>query len=720
MKAAGATVARRSGYILGSNGAQPLWRVAPVSKTRTIPAAAVCHRTYAHGNNKNTLLPSIQRSTTCNSPSTDVFHSCFNALREQRRFTSASERLPEILHANNDEENVLRVAIMGPPNAGKSTLFNRLMDRSANQAYKLKVEKRRSKRRRRVNPVQKNVVRGGALVSAVPGTTRDVRQAVATLGPLERFILFDTAGVDGLRLKAWQQGVTRKKKRKKYAQNWNPVLDDDDDTANDYQRPMMEQAARAAQEASAILFVFDGRIGMTPDDMETCRWLRRHVFQNKPNEKGLRAQRVILLANKLEGDLLMNNEQYEEFLDEAAEAGFGPAIPISALHGEGMAELATELVDVSRELGMLRDVDDDSDDNEDDETSEEDKEPMKKQPRPLQVAILGRPNVGKSTLVNALLQERRVITGSRPGLTRDAIRVPWTWEGHSVQIVDTAGIRKPSQREDPQMSTPRKRRNKDKHINISEPLLEDMAVQDAVRALQLADVAVLVVDAEERMLLRQDLAIADLILQEGRVLVVVANKMDLVIDHDPKDPYTRKDLESGVRLQLEERFPYLRRTPIIPLDSKSGTNVAGDLMPVVLEAYRRWERKISTGQLNSWLAEVVDGHRPPSINGRATRIKYIVQTGGRPPTFLLFANCDSLPEPYMRYLARNFQETFDMYGMQIRLSIKKSTSSSGGNPFAHKARKRRGSGLGGREARRKRGLKKVIEARRRREKAQQL
>ena len=242
-------------------------------------------------------------------------------------------------------------------------------------------------------------------------------------------------------------------------------------------------------------------------------------------------------------------------------------------------------------------------------------------------------------------------------------------------------------------------------------LLEDMAVQDALRALQVADVAVLVIDANERSLTRQDLAIANAILEEGRVLVVVANKMDLVIDEeDEENPYTRHDLAKGVRLQLEHRFPFLRMTPIVPLDSRSGKGVADELMPVVMQAKERWERTIPTGSLNRWLAEVVDGHAPPSINGRATKLKYILQTKGRPPTFLLYTNQDKLPERYIRYVTRQFQESFEMYGMQVRLAIKKSTSSNGVNPYETNSKKKRGgAGLGGREARHARGVKNLIE-----------
>jgi GTP-binding protein len=605
--------------------------------------------------------------------------------------------------SSNDPAPLLRVAVLGPPNAGKSTLFNRLMDKYENRAYKLQIEKgrRNGKGGKAARPKRRNrgkAATGGALISAIPGTTRDRRQAIGRIGDI-RFLLYDTAGVDGIRLDAWYKGQ-RKRKARGYGKDDDEVDEDDDDTANDYQRPMMEQAVLAAQDSSVIFFVFDGRVGLTADDLETCRWLRRHVLDHT---------RVVMLANKLEGTVLDDNILYEEFLDEASRAGFGPAIPISALQGDGIADIAAFLFETQKELGLARDPNDIYvDDDEDEESSNKDDD-MKQ--HPLQMAILGRPNVGKSTLVNALLQEHRVITGSRPGLTRDAIRVPWTWNGHAVQIVDTAGIRKASQRRDTSSTESVASTASRKYWN--EPLLEDMAVQDAIRALQVADVAVLVIDAEERSLTKQDMAIADLIIQEGRVLVLVANKMDLVIDEDdPVDPYTRQDLAAGVRLQVEGRFPFLRKIPIIPLNSKTGSGVANDLMPVVLQARERWERKISTGKLNRWLAEVVQEHAPPAVNGRATKLKYLLQTKGRPPTFLLYTNQTSLPESYLRYLTRQFQESFDMYGMQVRIAIKKSTSSAGTNPFAPTKSQRGGFGIGGRDARSKRRTQKKRDERR--------
>lgn len=290
--------------------------------------------------------------------------------------TAQNDNDESFLTTTDQTSRLLRVAVMGPPNAGKSTLFNRLLDKRENQTYKLHADKRKRKRGR-LSAASSAVVSGGALVSAIPGTTRDRRQAVGQLGHV-RFLLMDTAGVDGLRLKSWYR-------RRGKSQ-------DQDDADNDYERPMMEQAVMAAQSASVIFFLFDGRVGLTADDLETCRWLRRHVLTNEQDSP----QRVVLVANKLEGTVLDDNELYQDFLNEASRAGFGSPIPISALQGDGMADLALVLVEMQQTLGLTDDDDDEEAEN---------------RIRPMQMAILGRPNVGKSTLVNALLQEHRVITG---------------------------------------------------------------------------------------------------------------------------------------------------------------------------------------------------------------------------------------------------------------------------------------------------------------------
>lgn len=517
--------------------------------------------------------------------------------------------------------------------AGKSTLFNRLLDKSSNRAYRLSVDKRR---RRRITGRLSSAGQGadGAIVSPEAGTTRDRRECIGRIGGTY-FRLLDTAGVDADRLQ--DRGAL---------------------TA-----AMMRQTLEGARYAELVCLLFDARVGMTSDLQSTVKWLRQ-----VPDEGMVIPRRVVLLANKLEGDSWnYDGSPVLDHLAEATRVGFGAPIPISAAHGEGMAELAVEIEEMTaakREALAERGLDH----PEESEVSEE---------KPLQLAILGRQNVGKSTLVNALLQTERVITGPTPGLTRDAIAVEWTYDGRPVQLVDTAGIRKRAQRD---------------HSTT----IEDMAVEDAMRALKTADVAVLVIDADARMLHRQELAIADTVLKEGRALVLVANKMDLILEDD----YDQEQFAEDVRTQLEARFPYLRKTPIIPMSSLTGEAVA-DLMPVVFQARERWQRVITTGQLNAWLSEVVLEHPPPRVGGKPTRIKYIMQTKGRPPTFLLFCNTGELPDSYIRYLTRHFQDTFEMYGMEVRLAVKKSSKS---NPYAPKA-KRGGSGLGGRDARQQRLMK---------------
>ena len=445
---------------------------------------------------------------------------------------------------------------------------------------------------------------------------------------------------------------------------------------------MIEQTLEAAKSADLILLMFDARVGVTSDLNETARWLRKVEKDTKLRRRWKEEkQHVMLLANKLEGDRWQydNDSPVMDHLLEATRVGFGEAVPISAEHGEGMADIAVlieELSERKREaLGYTRvDVIRLPSSEKSKSDGEDEKE------RPLQLAILGRPNVGKSTLVNALLGEERVITGPIPGVTRDAIMVEWTWNNRPVQLVDTAGIRKITQR-----STE----------------IEDMSVQDANRAMKVADVAVLVLDAGAGNLQRQELAIADAVVKEGRALVVAANKMDLIINSGEEGgvPYTPEQYANAVSEEIEGRLPMLRKTPVVPMSSLTGENVE-QLMPVVFKARDRWERTISTGLLNRWLSDVIEAHPPPPMEGqRATKIKYVIQTKGRPPTFLLFSNVSQLPPHYMRHLARNFQDTFGMFGMEVRFSVKKSAKE---NPYEQKGSRRSGSGLGGREARKKR------------------
>ena len=833
---------------------------------------------------------------------------------------------------NNDPPpmiDLVKVAIMGPPNAGKSTLFNRLLDKTANKTYRLLSQKhkkpeqnsgrrqrqqqrgpRQQQQRRRRRKKDKgrfstsllqNQYHGGmAIVSNVPGTTRDRRYGIGRIGQVY-FQLMDTAGIDGDRLdhyhhplqhhqqqedgnknhrtsstttttttttKTERHAILHKKRPKHYqggfsvstkAQQWTqqqqqasslssssssssrttisktnnklllsssvlfPPKDNPTNTQTamnnalltprDILHPMVQQALEAAREAHLILLLFDARLGLTLDFYETCRWIRRYANPNQDNNtqkykkkkkkkkkknkniknnnnnnnkrfrhletKGVDEseeeedededlsslpqpppkvkQRVLILANKLEGDYWDHDDSpVLEHLTEVARTGFGSAIPISALHGDGMADLAVHIHEIQQELlqqehyerlihaqsrieqaqqyrqqqqqeqqqqqdqdqhpkgamaGEAEDALEEQNDEEeveekweekddiDDETQHEENEEEEKEEeeeyitpafpepptlesiknrhgdqQPLQLAILGRVNVGKSTLVNALLREDRVITGPMPGLTRDSIQIEWSYKGRPVHLVDTAGLRKPSKRTD--------------------DVIEEMAVLDALRAMKVAHVAVLVLDAGARMLRRHELAICQTVLKEGRALVVAANKMDLVVDGRE---YTAKDFEQGVREQLEFRYPMLRHTPILPMSSITGEGV-DKLMPAVFHARDRWSKTIATGQLNRWLEEVLDEHAPPYVDGRPAKIKYMIQTKGRPPTFLLFCNTLQIPDLYMRYLTRQFQESFDFYGMDVRLILKHSATS---NPFD--TRKTRGGfGLGGRDFRFKR------------------
>lgn len=571
------------------------------------------------------------------------------------------------------EDGLLAVSILGPANAGKSTLFNRFMCRELNRSYRLSTEK---KRRRKANSKgrigsyaaskQKNTARGGAIVTDIPGTTRDRRECYGRIGGTV-FKLVDTAGVDGERIGHLAKAYLDSKGEK--------TLD----------RRMIEQTLEAAKSADLVLLMYDARVGVTSDLAETARWLRKVEKDAKERRTWTdEPQRVMLLANKLEGDRWQHDDDSPvmDHLAEATRVGFGESVPISAEHGEGMSDIAVLIEELSHQkrkaLGYSKE---DVISLPTAKTKGDDGKVVKRddgKEKPLQLAILGRPNVGKSTLVNSLLGEERVIAGSTPGLTRDAIRVKWAWRDRPVELVDTAGIRKITQRS----------------TNI-----EDMSVQDANRAMKVADVAVLVLDAEAGNLQRQELAIADAVIKEGRALVVVANKMDLVIDGGGEDgvKYTPDEYATAVSEEIEARLPFLRKTPVIPMSSLTGENVQ-KLMPVVFKARDRWERTISTGLLNRWLSDVVEAHPPPPVEGIRPKIKYVIQTKGRPPTFLLFSNVNSLPDHYIRHLARNFQDTFSMYGMEVRFAVKKSATT---NPYEPTGSRRGGFGLGGRDARKK-------------------
>ena len=440
----------------------------------------------------------------------------------------------------------LKLAIIGRPNVGKSTLFNRLAGRKL------------------------------AIVDDRPGVTRDRRYASGKLGDLA-LELIDTAGFED-------------------------VADDS------LEARMRAQTELAIAECDIALFVMDAREGVVPMDRIFVEVLRRH---DRP---------VIMVANKAEG------RAGEAGAQEGYELGFGEPVPISAEHGEGMADLYAALL-------ANAPVEDEDDGREAGD-------------KPVQLAIVGRPNAGKSTLVNRLIGEERLLTGPEAGITRDAIPVEWSWDGRKIRLVDTAGLR-------------RKAKVQEK--------LEKLSTQDTIRAITFAEIVVLVMDATHPFEI-QDLQIADLVEREGRGLVFVLAKWDLV--EDPQE--TLRDFTE----HAERMLPQVRGAPVIALSAETGQGLER-LMPAVFKVHADWSSKIKTRDLNDWLALAIQRHPPPAVNGRRIRPKYMAQIKARPPTFVLFASrADQLPDSYRRYLINSMRESFDLPGVPVRLMVK-----ANANPF---------------------------------------
>ncbi len=442
------------------------------------------------------------------------------------------------------------VAIVGRPNVGKSTLFNRLVGRRA------------------------------AIVDPTPGVTRDRREGEARLADL-RFRVIDTAGLE-------------------------------DAAAATLEAAMRAQTERALADADVALFVIDARAGLTPLDRHFAAWLRRHHAK------------VILAANKAEG------RAGEAGALDAFALGLGEPIQISAEHGEGMTELYDALKPlVAAAAGV--------------ENAAEGEGAV------LHLAILGRPNVGKSTLVNRLVGEERVLTGPEPGVTRDAVSIEWRWAGRPVRLVDTAGIRR--------------------RARVTEAL-ERAAVADALHAIRYADVVVLVLDGTAPME-RQDLTIARQAAEEGRALVVAANKWDAVAE-----PQAAR---RAIAERLEDSLAQVKGVPVVPLSALTGDGI-GRLMRAVLASDRAWNKRLPTGPLNRWLDGMSARHAAPTAAGRPVKPRYITQVKARPPTFALFVNRpDDVEESYLRYLANGLRETFDLPGVPIRILPRR-----GKNPFDKK------------------------------------
>ena len=449
-----------------------------------------------------------------------------------------------------------RLVILGRPNVGKSTLFNRLCGVRA------------------------------ALVDPTPGVTRDRRVGEASLGDL-KFQVIDTAG-----LEETPDGIM--------------------------EGAMQAQTQAAIKDADAALLVIDARSGVTPVDRHFADLLRKISIP------------VLLIANKCGG------KAGAPGLYESYELGLGEPTGISAEHGEGLVdlyEIIAPLIDAAQNPI-------DEFDNEDIDVS------YVEETGPLQMAIVGRPNVGKSTLLNSLLGENRVITGPEPGVTRDAISVDWDWRGEPVKVFDTAGLRRRSR--------------------VQEKL-EKLSAADTMRAIKFAHVAVLVLDGTT-MAERQDLTIAEHVVEEGRALIIAINKWDLIDD--------RAAALNKLTDRLERSLPQVRGIPIVTMSALTGNGI-DRLMPAVRKAFDIWNIRLPTGPLNRWLEDILDNHPPPLSKGRRLRLRYITQVKGRPLTFAVFSSRPTdFPESYRRYLVNSLRESFGLDGVPIRLNLR-----GGKNPY---------------------------------------
>jgi GTPase len=446
------------------------------------------------------------------------------------------------------------VAILGRPNVGKSTLFNRLVGRRQ------------------------------AIVDDLPGVTRDRIEGVCRLGP-DEFRVIDTAGLEA-------------------------------GTPDSLAGRLHRQALLGLAEADVGLFVVDARSGITPADQEIADELRR---LSKP---------VLLLANKCEGRLA------ESQAAEAWSLGLGEPLPVSSEHGDGIPDLLLALRPLLRQPAPPPAADEAPAPA---AAVDEEAQP----PRPLRLAVIGRPNAGKSSLINRLIDADRLLTGPEPGLTRDSITLRLSWRGREVELVDTAGLRRKAK--------------------VAEKL-EKLSTSATLRTLKFAEVVAVVVDATTP-LERQDLTIARLVVQEGRALVIVLNKWDLVTD-----PHAAL---SAIRDTLTVQLADVRGVPCVTLSALTGKGV-DKLLPAVVAAHGRWQSRVSTGALNRWLAMAIEQHPPPLAQGRRVKIRYATQTTARPPTFVLFANkpADALPDSYLRYLAAGLRENFDLDGVPIRFHVR--------------------------------------------------
>ena len=440
----------------------------------------------------------------------------------------------------------ITVAIVGRPNTGKSTLFNRLVGKRL------------------------------AIVDDAAGVTRDRREGNGSLGDLN-FRIIDTAGFDGIALK-------------------------------NLAGRMEQQTKRAVAECDVVLMLIDARAGINPLDRFFARWLRGQPAA------------TILIANKCEGGGGDSGRL------EAFELGLGDPLAISAEHGEGLSALYTALQPIF------------------DNASKANKPAT---PPQLQVAIVGRPNTGKSTLVNQLLKNDRMLTGPEAGITRDSIGIEWQYQGRSLKLIDTAGLRRKAR---------------------VEAKLEKLSALDTLRAIRYAQVVVVLLDGQ-RPVERQDITIARQVAAEGRALIFAVNKCDLLV--------STKNTKQMLEQRLESSLAQVRGVPIVTLSALTGSGIR-ELMKAVFSIYQIWNRRVTTAQLNTWLAGMVEIHPPPlASSGRRTKLRYITQIKSRPPTFAIWVSRPkNIAESYKRYLISGLRESFGLCGVPIRMEFRR-----GKNPY---------------------------------------